>query len=103
MPITFTTTDGPNTFEDFAVAIGIGTSFVPPQLGDEILRVFNIRNKEPSQPRGNFTLQVPLNKNDVFFYPNPGQYVITAGVMSGVGARYGAQVTVFDQTVELQW
>ena len=92
--------------EDFAVAIGIGSpdpTFVPPQLGNEILRVFNLRHRAPVTPHGNYTLKVPLNSSEVGSYQSPGQYVITAGVLAGVGARYGAQLNVFNQTIELKW
>jgi len=104
LPVNLTTTDGPNTYQDFAVAIGIGSpTVVPPQLGNEILRVFNLRRRAPVTPRGNYTLQVPLNSSNVGIYQSPGQYTIAAAVMAGVGALYGAQLNVFNQTIELQW
>jgi len=103
LPITFITEDGPITYEDFSVVIGLDTNaFSAPNLGEEILGNYDLVKLGYSSTINNFTIKVPLTKNQVSVFPS-GQFVVATVITSGIGARYGAQLRFFNQTTQLQY
>jgi len=104
LPVTFSVVDGATTFEDFSVAIGLGTeAFVSPNLGEEVLGNYDLVDLRFSASPSNFTINVPLTEDNVSNLGPSGQFVVVAAITSGIGARYGTQVRFFNQTTQLQF
>jgi len=97
-PLTFTTTDGPVTNEDFSVAVGLqsaSSAHGPPALGN-FVKNFDLEGLgDGSTATGNFTLNVPLPANS---FSGAGSYVLTTAVTNAVGAVWSVQLLFFNTT-----